>query len=192
MFKSLFHVSFHVKLTQSFLASLRIIGGHEGILLSATFATTLTERVSASLSSMAAIDLVSKKSNRLKGQLLVSVLGFQTAKRIVMSFTHHFPLRFVNVNKSSQSQEYRDPILKVPFKINEHQSYNAASHLVGRAHMCAFRQPWTVKWNFTVCYKCLKGGGGSKALWLQEQKIHFYYSLSLKRWSISDDYYGKF
>jgi len=62
-----------------------------------------------------------------------------------------FPSLFVDVNRIAQSQENLDSILKVQFKINEHQSYNGTYHLVGRA----FRLHWTVKLNFTVCYKYL-------------------------------------
>lgn len=74
--------------------------------------------------------------------------------------------------KVLRSQENLDSILKAPFKLNEHQSYNAASHLVERGHMSACRLYWTVRWNFTVCNKC-PGGVGLNALRLPGQRIHF-------------------
>lgn len=80
--------------------------------------------------------------------------GKPTSKSVALCFP---PSLFVNVNKSIKSQEELDSILKVPLEINEHQSYNAASHLVRRANVCAFRLHQAVKQNFTVCYKCLWG-----------------------------------
>lgn len=44
---------------------------------------------------------------------------------------------FVNVYKSVRSRENLDSILRVPFKLNKHQSYNAACRLVERAHASA-------------------------------------------------------
>ena len=61
---------------------------------SVCYQRSLTESVSASLSSVAAIDLVSKKSDRLKGQLLVCGVGFPDWKMHRYVFNTPFCLSF--------------------------------------------------------------------------------------------------